>query len=105
MQRRGVDGVRVLTKTTIDLDSYIACKLQSDGKMGIEWSTDGNWSGVSMQNPAIVLDSTGDDYLFEVDCKDSVDDTRSTTDQRIEISDTTDGLKNGGAQGQGILKR
>ena len=97
----------VVKSTKINMWSHTFCELQSDGKVRLAWGTfsDIDETGFTMKNLAIKLDSVGDDYLMEADCENSDDTDRSTTDQTLDLGDTTNGLKNDGGSGGGLAKR
>ena len=97
-----VEGSLTTLYTGQDIDLYISCALQSNGKMEMKWTSALNPSGVAMKNIAVVLDSTGKKYLLEGDCVDSLNSDRTTTDDTLDLGS---GFYSDGAQGQGIKRR
>ena len=100
-----IDGNDVVTTTSQDIDSFVACIKSSEGVLTLEWSNALQPAGVSFTNLSIVLDSVGDDYHLQADCLDSDPAITDLVDAELDIGDTTNGFYNNGANGQGLLKR
>ena len=102
-----VDGQFLVKATTIDMWGHTLCEAQSDGKVRLAWGTANDVSepGFIMHNLEIKLDSAGDDYIMEADCEHVEKQDQSTTDQTLDLGDTTKGLKNTGSTGGGLAKR
>ena len=89
------DGTISRTGTKIDLDTVIACELQSSGPVLI-W---GSWSATypgSIESWTVGTDSTGDDYVVSGAC--ALDGASSKPVSSLELSDTTNGLENDGGE-------
>ena len=97
-----IDGTRVVTTTTQNIDSYVACLQSTAGVLSLAWSTANDPTGVTFEDLSVTLDSTGDDYLLEADCTSTVTGVNTLNDARLDLSDTTSGFKNSGG---GLVKR
>ena len=86
------NGEHGLSVTSRNIASEVYCKPDSDGALHLAWGP-GVDKGGFIRNPAVVLSSTGDDYLLEVDC-DAWGSYTDGDDVTIDLGDTTDGYKN-----------
>ena len=86
------DGQHSLSITKRNIASEVYCKPDADGVLGFAWGA-GTDKGGYIRNPAVVVDSTGDDYLLEADCQAWGSNT-SADDVTLDLGDTTSGYKN-----------